>query len=218
LRRSTVSISLYEIGRRLFGTWQAAVEEAGLTYEEVSGVRRWSRRRVIERIRKLAADGVCLHATYIKRHYHFLYRAAIKLFPSSWSRALRAAGLSPADHRMPRGDWNRSKAEDWVRKQAARKRSLFAKDAPRGLSMFVHRHIGMSWGDYLESLGIRYPGIKRCRDWTKRKLVEHKLVEQIRRRHAEGHRLSYRENKALVHQARKFFGSWDKALAAAGIE
>jgi hypothetical protein len=103
LRMNKVPVSLYEVGRRLFGTWKKAVEDAGLSYEDVSGVRRWNQQRVIERIQKLARDSVCLHSTFVKQHYPFLHKAAIKLFPSSWAKALQAAGLNPAEHRMPKG-------------------------------------------------------------------------------------------------------------------
>jgi hypothetical protein len=72
------------------------------------------------------------------------------------------------------------------------------------------------WADFVESLGIAYPGIKKRRDWTKGK-----LIEEIRRWKAEGHRLNDRavkfEYQALIHQARKFFGSWDRARAAARV-
>src|SRR4051812_48806656 len=102
LRRNKVPVSLYEVGRRLFGTWTAAVEAAGLRYEEVTGVRRWSRDKVIKRIQELASQGVPLHATYVAEHYPFLHRAAIKLFPHSWGGALRAAGFDPEQHKMPR--------------------------------------------------------------------------------------------------------------------
>jgi len=37
---------------------------------------------------------------------------------------------------------------------------------------FVHRSLCTSWADFVESLGIPYPGIKRYRDWTERKLLE----------------------------------------------
>jgi hypothetical protein len=162
----------------------------------------------------LAADDVCFHSTSVQQRYPSLHKAAIKLFPHSWAKALQAADFDAAEHRMPRGQWDRQKVESGVRKRAAAKRSLLAKDAPPGLFMFVHKHIGMSWADFLESLGIPYPGIKKRREWTK-----HKLLDEIRHWQAEGHSLKYRSvqsrYQALIHQAKKFFSSWDSALAAA---
>jgi hypothetical protein len=216
LRRNMVPVGLYEVARRLFGTWAAAVEAAGLPYEEVSGVRRWSKDKVIRRIQELAAQGVPLHATYVREHYPFLLRAAIKLFPRSWAKALRAAGLDPEQHRMPRGKWTREIAATWVLRRVARPKPLLARHVPRDLVRFVHRRLAMTWGDFLESLGIPYPGIKRRRDWTKEK-----LLDEIRRWHAEGHALNYQavynEYQALIHQARKFCGNWDRARAEAGV-
>ena len=216
LRRKKVPVRLYEIGRRLFGTWRAAVETAGLNYEEVSGVRRWRRKRVIERIQQIAAAGVPLNSTHVQQHYPFLHRAAIKLFPHSWAKALQAAGLDPDEHKMARGTWDEQKAIQWVRNRAAGKQSLLARDAPRDLLGFVQRQLGMGWAAFVESLGLTYPGVKKCLDWSKGK-----LLSEIRRWHALGHRLNYRavklEYQALIHQSRKYFGSWDRARAAAGV-
>jgi hypothetical protein len=156
------------------------------------------------------------HSCYIKLHHPALYSAAIKRFAGSWGAALRAAGFDPNEHKMPRGKWDRQRAEEWVRKREAKGRSLLARAAPPDLVRFVHTRIGMPWVDFPESLGIPYPGIKKRRDWTKKL-----LLSEVRRWHAEGHRLNYQavqsEYQALIHQARKFFGSWDRTLAAAGV-
>jgi hypothetical protein len=203
-------------GRRIFGTWQAAVVKAGLNYEDVTGVRRWDRSKVIEKIQELAAEGVPLNATHVGRYYHFLHSIAVMRFPYSWRKALRAAGLDPDEYQIPRGRWDRSKAEDWVRKRFANKRSILARDVPRDIRDFVYRHLGINWPQFLQTLGIQYPGVERRSDWTKRK-----LIEEIRRWNAEGNRVNYQAVKlgyqALIHQARKFFGSWDRARAAAGV-
>src|SRR4029434_7937181 len=103
LNYKRVPVRLYEAARRFFGTWEAARERAGLNYVEATGDRRWNQNKVIEHIRALAKEGVPLHASHIERHYGFLHRAAVRYFPKSWQKALRAAGLDPAVHRMPRG-------------------------------------------------------------------------------------------------------------------
>ena len=211
-----VPVRVYMAGRRLFGSWQAAVEKAGLDYEEATGVRNWTPAKVVESIKELAKRGVPLSATYIRDHHPTLLNVATKRFPRSWAKALKAAGLDPAEHKLPRGRWNRQRAAEWVRKRAAKKRSLLARGAPRDLLGFVHRRLKTNWPDFVESLGFTYPGIKKRRDWTRQK-----LLEEIRRRKSGGHRLNYRavqsEYQALIHQARKYFRSWDRARAAAGV-
>lgn len=204
------------LGRRYFGTWPAAIQKAGLSYDEATGRRHWTRELVLEEIQAMAERGGTLSATYVEKHYPALYRAAVKRFPSSWAKALRAAGLDPAEHRMPRGRWDRQRAEGWVRTRMRKDKSILARDAPRDLVDFVHNGLGTGWINFVESLGIDYPGVRKRYDWTKRA-----LVSEIRRWGAEGHRLNYRavklEYQALIHQARKFFGSWDRARHVAGV-
>jgi hypothetical protein len=216
LSRKAVPVRLYEAGRRLLGSWEQALAAAGLDYEDATGIRRWDRAKVVAAIRELAARGVPLHASHVEQRFPKLFNAAVKQFPRSWAKALRAAGLDPDEHKMPRGRWTKAKGEDWVRRRVAKGSSILACDAPRDLLGFVRNRLGTSWTDFVESLGIPYPGIKKRRDWTRAK-----VLSEIRRWKAEGHPLGYKRvqqgYQALLHQARKFFGSWDSACAAAGV-
>jgi hypothetical protein len=216
LRGKNVPVWLYEVRRRLFGTWAKAVEAAGFDYEHVTGVRRWSREKVIEEIQKLAAEGVPLDATSIGRKYSYLHEAAVKLFPRSWGKALRAAGFDPDEHKKPKGVWDCQRAEDWIRNRAASKKSVLARDAPRALFDFIRRRLALRWTEFVEQItGVPYPGRKLRRDWTREK-----VLSEIRRLKAERNTLTYRAvasacGQAVIHQARKFFGSWDAACSAA---
>ena len=217
LRGKQVPVWLYEISRRLFGGWPKAVAAAGLDYEQVTGVRRWTRDRVVGRIKELEAEGVPLDATSVEQQYPALHNAATKLFPRSWAKALLAAGLNPDDHKMPRCVWNRTSAEDWIRRRAAAKESILTRDVPRDLRHFVNKYMGTGWAEFVEAVtGAPYPGIKKRLDWTK-----DKVLAEIRRLKAEGQPLNSRavaaRGQAVIKQARKFFGSWDAARAAAGV-
>lgn len=216
LRRQRISVRLYEAGRRYFGTWQAAVEKVGLNYDEATGVTRWTREKVVEAIKELAKRGETLTAKYVEAHHPRLFRAAVKRFPRSWAKALRAAGLDPHQHKAPRGQWNNQKAAEWVRKRVANGKPILARDAPPRLVDFVHRCLDIGWTDFVESLGIPYPGIKKRRDWSRAK-----VLSEIRRCKTEGYRMNHAGIKgryqALLHQAKKHFGSWDLARAAARV-
>jgi hypothetical protein len=216
LRRRKVPVRLYEAGRRFFGTWERAIEKAGLNYEDVSGVRRWDRKKVVGRIRQLKAEGVSLDAKNIKRRFGYLYKAAVMQFPGSWTKALRVAGYDPDDHKYRRGRWDEEKARAWARGRIEKGKPILARDAPRDLCEFVRQRLGQGWCDFIESFGILYPGIKKRRDWSKAN-----LVKEIRRWKRTGHPLNYSAvqdtYQALIHQARKYFGSWDRARAAAGV-
>lgn len=215
LRSKRVPVRLYEAGRRFFGTWQAAVEAAGFDYEKATGNYRWTPARVIAAIRKLADKGGPLHASHVRERHPQLFNAAVKRFPRSWAKAIRAAGLDPDQHRQPRSKWTEQKAADWVQTRLAKRRSVLARDAPRDLQDFVRKRLRTTWTDFIESFGVPYPGVKKRRDWTKAK-----VLSEIRAQKAKGQPLNYRAIKqdyqALLHQGKKFFGSWDRALRAAG--
>jgi len=214
LRITVAPVKLVRAGQRLFGSWKAAVEKAGLHYDDLLLLRRWSREKVIEMIQKLAGDGVPINGTHIRRRYPFLFAAAIVQFPSSWGKALRAAGFDPDEHKKRRGRWDKQKAEDWVRKRVENRRSILVRDVPGDLKDFAQYHIDGGWSGFVESLGIPYPG-KKDRRWTK-ELV----LNEIRRWDSNGQAMHYsamkRQDSNLLKKAIIFYGSWDRARTAAG--
>lgn len=78
-----------------FGSWKAALEQAGLDYEQIRRYKDWSEEEVLRRLRDRHAEGRPLNAKTMERENVPLITAARRRFPS-WDRALSAAGL---DHR-----------------------------------------------------------------------------------------------------------------------
>jgi hypothetical protein len=216
LRNRDIPVRLEQAARRLFGSWQTAIEKAGLSYDETAGEWRWSPEKVVATIRALHDRGEPLFAGHVAAHYPSLFTAALNHFPSSWRKALRAAGFDPENHKTPRSGWNRQDAEDWVHTRAREGLSVLARDVPKDLTDFVRKHLGHGWIQFVESLGIPYPGVRKHLHWTR-----DELLAEIGRWHAEGNAMNYKSVKntyqALIHQARKFFGGWDAACAAAGV-
>lgn len=89
--------ALVRAAEREFGAWGAAVEAAGFDYDAIRRYRRWTRERVITRIRELHAQGADLSWYMVMTRVDPpLAAAALHAGRfSSWNEALRAAGLDP---------------------------------------------------------------------------------------------------------------------------
>lgn len=84
------SLPLMMAARRFFGNWPRALRDAGIDPRRAGCRRRWSREAVVEAIRQL---GRPVSASEIQRVDYALFRAAYR-WHASWSKALRAAGVS----------------------------------------------------------------------------------------------------------------------------
>ncbi len=215
LAAKRVEISLLCAAQRRFGTWRRALHRAGVTPQPPRRrPHRWDRARLTEAIRFLDAVGEPLYATRIEKEHPDLYRAAHAV-AGCWRRALLAAGLRPEAHRKP-SKWSLVRAREWVRTRRAAGQAITFGAVPPGLLTRVRHDTKMGWATFVESLGLRYPGLRKRLDWTREA-----VVAAIRERRRKGLALNREavsaDGQGVIHQARKYFGSWDGALRAAGI-
>ena len=141
-------LRLANAARRRFGSWQAAVEAAGLTGKIVvrKPLRRWSRETVIAEIQDWHQSGRPL--TDISRHNQALYCAA-KTWFGGWRAALSAADFQ-SSHRV----WSKELIIDKIRERARNGRSLSSGDAAnRNLAAVAYRHFG-SWRKAIHAAGV----------------------------------------------------------------
>lgn len=83
---------VYAAAQRLFGSWKNALEDCGFDYSKIRKYRKWSQKRVIEKIRKLAKEKHSLSSNIMQKIEKPLYMAAVRKF-GSWGKAVTAAGL-----------------------------------------------------------------------------------------------------------------------------
>lgn len=83
------------VRERLFGSWEAAIEAAGLSYDRICLYEHWDRERLRERIERLKARGAPLNAKSVLERDSALYHAAINHL-GCWNRALRELGYDCA--------------------------------------------------------------------------------------------------------------------------
>ncbi len=213
LAESQVSHALYAAGRRLYGNWDAALRAAGIDRQEHEVARRWSRERLIAAIRDLARRGGRHALAGMAQKDASLYDAARRRF-GNWDKAVIAAGCQSQRRPASRRRWTLDVARRWVRQRLREGRSVASADVPLGLLDRVRCDTGEGWGAFLEQLGHRPEGSARRSAWTKAK-----VRRILRARCNAGLSMSARavdgDAPRLRAEARRWFGSWRKALSAA---
>lgn len=128
--------------KRYFGSWRAAIEAAGLDYEELRGLRFWNKERIVQRLLELYEQGEKLVWSNIDRSHPDLYRAARRKENfGSWRRALAAAGLSYPEARSA-ASWTREEAVEAFRNVLTYRRDVspekMARDHPALWQTLLH--------------------------------------------------------------------------------
>ncbi len=182
----------------------------------------WSKDKIIDSIRALHKKGEDLSYNRMARRRQGLLAAANYHF-GSWGEAVTAAGIDYANEvrRIPK--WTRKriiqaiqqaheKGEDlsWTSVTSNRKYSALAYAAIRDNQF-------SSWDEALKAAGIDPRSVRRYEAWD-----EEKIVRQIKRRQKVGKALNSKamqdEDSKLFNAALNYFGGWDTALEAAGID
>lgn len=187
-----------------FGTWGAAVAAAGI---DATRYRRWSKEQVIQALRHCCRFG----PVKIGREDPPLARIAGRLF-GSLDQALEAAGLESVP-----GRWTQ-------RRIVATIQDGYVQGLPLGRPGFgkanfaaaVKRRFG-SWHAGVAAAGLasRLPPRVPFLHWTKES-----VLEALLRHVTQGGQVCkvWRDNSKLYNAAKRHFGDWKSALAAAGLK
>lgn len=210
---------LLAAGIRYYGTWQKAVEAAGVPYEEVRRYHRWTQELILAKIQELYSQGIDLsfRAMMLSQYNSMVYAAIRANHFGSWKKALEAAGL-PANEIYRYRSWDEKAILSEIQKLQDLGADLSSKamdESANPLIATARRRFG-NWGAAVERAGIDYSHIRRRRRWT-----QESIVQGIRELQQKGIPLQSsrvrREAPALFAAACKhrFFGSWSKAVQAA---
>lgn len=155
-------VALLRAATRYFGSWRAAIEFAGLSYEDIRKYKMWTRDRILERIRELYTQGEDLSWRHISTKIDPQLAAAAtkrKHF-GSWRNAIHAAGLQYGDIRRYR-EWDENAVIERVRELHAQGKNLNAKSMEEldiTLITAARRRFD-SWDKALTAAGLDYKDI-----------------------------------------------------------
>lgn len=166
------NLPLLRAATRYLGSWQTAIEFAGLNYEDIRRYRSWNKERIIERIRELHAKGEDLSWRHIslKLDPSLAAAATKKNHFGSWRSALEASGLDYDTIRRYR-DWSDEEVIRRVRDLYAQGSSLNAKTMERQYITLITaaRRRFPSWDRTLQAAGLDYRNIVLRAPFRRRK-------------------------------------------------
>jgi hypothetical protein len=199
---------LYQQGIWIFGDWDKALRAAGFDPERMRMRRFWDKERIINELQRMRRQSLPLYANYAMKNHSKLFYGALTVY-GSWSKALFAAGVTkkPLPSKLYRSRLSLLRAL----RDALERHSK--DDIPQALRLHAAHYFG--------SLGSAMIALKKdqrlLRGWSKPKIIA--VLSQM---HRSKKKLAYatarRHLPALVSAAEAYFGSWGKALYAAGME
>ena len=182
---------------------------------------KWDRDKVVKRIQERASEGLALNSDAIVHEEESLMGAARRYF-GSWKNALLESGFDPNEHQKPRvptRSWDKATIVVEIKKLASEGVDLNAHAVKRINSKLVSAgtaHFG-SWGDAIEAAGIDYEIIRKTAKWTKDDVIA--IIQEAHKVNADLSDNTVRAlNEPLYGAAYYYFGSWDKAIEAAGVD
>jgi hypothetical protein len=193
---------IYNQGVWLFGDWDKALRAAGFAPEQMRMWGFWDQAKLIREIHTLRKRSLPLYAKYVLDNHKKLFSAALREF-GSWEKALLAAGIE-------------------IPKYAYGSRLGIL----RALDNALHAQSTTEIPQPLKSSAVYYFGSLQKASVAAKKdratSPKVRITTTLSRMHRGKQSLAYtevrRDNLPLVRAAEKQFGSWGKALYAAGID
>lgn len=177
-------------------------------------VRRWSRERVIDELRRLDREGQrTAHADLVRAGLLSLIAAA-RDYAGGLRRARAAAGIEAPPVRRATPSWNQRKVIDAILRRARGRRPLSSSMAPPDLVAAGRWHFG-SWRVALEASGVDRAAARIER----RKYTRDEIIKRLRRAVRSGVELrsSALAKVMKLEAVRREFGSLHAAIRAVGL-
>lgn len=197
------------------------IKAAGLSRGNMPRRAVWSKDIIRHTIQQLYASGEPINSNRAQTHHPSLYTAAVKYF-GSWRKAIEAAGFDYDSVRIVElRKWNKTKIVQAIRSRKRRHLSLngsVVEKEDRGLYNATRYHFGTGgWRKALKKAGVNPNSLPDPRViWTKKTIV--KEIKRLRRQKIPLHAFHLVNNgyRGLHSSARNVFGTWKKAIEAAG--
>ncbi|MCS7192230.1 MAG: hypothetical protein NZ937_04510 [Armatimonadetes bacterium] len=184
---------------------------------------KWSRERILEEIRNLHQQGLPLNMASVRRIFPSLVATACsKRYFGSWQAAVKAAGFD-YDEIIQVKRWTKEQVIDGIRQiynSGGDLRPSMVAKVNQMMLVAAKRFFG-GWREAVMAAGIDYDAYVDQKRQSKVEQEKEQILSEIQRLYREGliEELSgaWRYHLPLFRKARHRFGSWKKAIEAAGL-
>jgi len=222
LRKSNAA--LHSAAIHWFGSYRKAITAAGLDYTSVQklDIGRWNPQTVCRQLRQLHRSKVPLHHAAVDRNHPALMVAAYRYF-GSYGSAINAAGLDYDRIRVrPMPSWDKKRVARQL-KELEKNQSGLWKRAVRRADPYLERAANRCFGSYERAARAAGIPLKSLQPPPYRFWSPTRITDDLRSLYRRSPRLlkpkTLSQNKHRLLQAcRRRFGSYKRALHAAGIQ
>jgi hypothetical protein len=219
-------VPLYQAGCKYCGSWRKAIKAAGLKYDHVRVLERacpvWGEEKVIAAIKRRYRLKQPLNSNHIQTKEQRLYGAALKYF-GGWAQAIAAAGLDYSKLRKkdPMRSWSKTAIVAEILRRVEQGLSIRGYDVyleDGGLYHAAKRHFGKGgWAKARVLAGFDPIDPRPWQIWN-----QQNVREEILQLHESGVALNTGSLQGssyayILSAGRVVFGSWAKAIRAAGL-
>lgn len=211
-----VQYNIHKGGRRQKKTYVAQNDLCNLMAK-----RKCTKDEIVSEIKRLHSNGNEISCNYCLFNRSELYNSARKCF-GTWEKAVNAAGIDYGIIRKRRKPFSKAELLAWLRAIQAQGLPLDWTTV-RTIDFSMTDSIIGKFGSYraaIEELGLDYDTINKQKlagqvDWTRQKVLD--SLKSYVEKHGN---LGYlcREDSKLYHSSRRYFGSFEKAALAAGLD
>ncbi len=200
--------------------WQTIIKQKASKKTKVKRVRRkWSMDLIINMIREMYKNGEPLNSKWVRENHHGLMSASIRYF-GSWEGAVTTAGIRYDKVKQKRNyKWDKEKVIKSIQERHSQGKSLAHKRTLQNNPSLVHAAVRCcgSWEKAVESAGFAYRNVSDKWIWR-----PDDVLKGIRELKSQGRNLIStkigREEQQLYRAGKKWYGTWENAVEAAGIK
>jgi hypothetical protein len=204
-----------QIGRK-FGSYKDFIESLGYSYEEVVGIKQWTKERIISELLSRKSKGLSLRESDLENDYPALRSAAVKHF-GSYANAIESCGLN-YDEIRGFTFWDKEKIKSEFLK-------LYNDDSVRKIEDIQERNRGLDhairkyYGGYDELCNELNLDINKIRaevyQWKPDDLL--RVLKEMKQNGEPLNVMNVQSRfPTAVKVAERYFGSYENALKAIG--